>query len=121
MSTPLADMTIQPYGPEKRPLTREEMDELLPQVPQWTIVESADVPWLERRFRFPNFVRALTFTNAVGALAEAINHHPAILTEWGAVTVRWWTHAVKGIHLNDFIAAAKTDRLFAEQFEKSRS
>jgi 4a-hydroxytetrahydrobiopterin dehydratase len=121
MSTSLADMNIRPYGPEKRPLTPAEMDELLPQVPEWTIVESTNIPWLERRFRFPDFARALAFTNAVAALAEAINHHPVIITEWGAVTVRWWTHAVKGIHINDFIAAAKTDRLFAESFETGRS
>jgi 4a-hydroxytetrahydrobiopterin dehydratase len=113
MVSDLADMPIQPYGPDKRPLTRAEMSELQPQVPQWTIVESGDVPWLERRFRFADFAQALAFTQAVGALAEAINHHPQLITEWGAVTVRWWTHAVKGLHINDFIAAAKTDRLFA--------
>jgi 4a-hydroxytetrahydrobiopterin dehydratase len=104
MVSDLADMPIQPYGPDKRPLTRAEMSELQPQVPQWTIVESGDVPWLERRFRFADFAQALAFTQAVGALAEAINHHPQLITEWGAV---------KGLHINDFIAAAKTDRLFA--------
>jgi 4a-hydroxytetrahydrobiopterin dehydratase len=47
----------------------------------------------------------------VGEVAEAEDHHPALLTEWGKVTVTWWTHAVKGLHRNDFIAAAKTDQL----------
>ncbi len=116
MASDLAAMTTQPYGPDKRSLTRAEMSKLQKQVPGWTIVETGDVPWLERRFRFANFAQALAFTQAVGALAEAINHHPLLITEWGAVTVRWWTHAVKGLHINDFIAAAKTDRLFAEQF-----
>ena len=49
--------------------------------------------------------------DAVGAMAEAEGHHPALLVEWGRVRVQWWTHRVRGLHLNDFIAAAKTDRL----------
>ena len=60
---------------------------------------------------FPVFASALAFTNQVGALAEAEGHHPAILTEWGRVTVSWWTHAIRGLHRNDFIMAAKTDAL----------
>ena len=56
---------------------------------------------------------ALEFTNQVGELAEQEDHHPSILTEWGRVTVTWWTHAVSGLHVNDFISAAKTDQLFA--------
>jgi 4a-hydroxytetrahydrobiopterin dehydratase len=47
----------------------------------------------------------------VGQIAEEEGHHPSILTEWGRVTVTWWTHKIKGLHRNDFIMAAKTDRL----------
>lgn len=68
---------------------------------------------LERQFRFANFANALEFTIRVGAIAEAEDHHPAILTEWGRVTVGWWTHVVGGLHRNDFIMAAQTDRLYA--------
>jgi 4a-hydroxytetrahydrobiopterin dehydratase len=57
-------------------------------------------------------VEALDFTNRVGELAEQQGHHPAIITEWGKVTVTWWTHKIKGLHRNDFIMAAKTDRLY---------
>ncbi|HEX6123240.1 MAG TPA: 4a-hydroxytetrahydrobiopterin dehydratase, partial [Ktedonobacterales bacterium] len=53
------------------------------------------------------------FTNAVGALAEEQGHHPALLTEWGRVTVAWWTHTIRGLHRNDFIMAAKTDEAYA--------
>jgi hypothetical protein len=56
---------------------------------------------------------ALAFTNRVGALAEEEGHHPALLTEWGRVTVTWWTHLIRGLHRNDFIMAAKTDALAA--------
>jgi len=64
-------------------------------------------------FRFSNFAEALSFTNRVGDLAEAEGHHPAILTEWGQVTVTLWTHAIRGLHRNDFIVAAKIDSLVA--------
>jgi 4a-hydroxytetrahydrobiopterin dehydratase len=62
-------------------------------------------------FRFDDFAQALAFTNAVGELAEAENHHPALLTEWGRVTVTWWTHVSRGLSRNDFVMAAKTDEL----------
>jgi len=92
-------------------LTDEEIADLRPHVPEWKIVEQDGIKHLERRFRFRNFVQALAFTNKVGELAEAEGHHPAILTEWGKVTVTWWTHKIKGLHRNDFIMAAKTDQL----------
>jgi 4a-hydroxytetrahydrobiopterin dehydratase len=66
------------------------------------------------RFPFRNFTEALSFTNSVGVLAEAERHHPAILTEWGRVTVTLWTHKIRGLHRNDFIMAAKVDSLTAE-------
>ncbi len=61
---------------------------------------------LERVFRFRNFAEALAFTNRIGALAEEEGHHPAILTEWGRVTVSLWTHKIHGLHRNDFVMAA---------------
>jgi 4a-hydroxytetrahydrobiopterin dehydratase len=109
----LADMRCSPYRSGERALSEDEITELCPQVPEWTVVEREGIQRLERAFAFPNFAGALAFTNQVGALAEAENHHPAILTEWGKVTVTWWTHKVGGLHLNDFIAAAKTDRIYA--------
>ena len=94
-------------------VTEEEIAELKPQIPDWQIVERDSIPRLERVFKFKNFVAALAFTNKVGELAEEEDHHPALLTEWGRVTVTWWTHKIKGLHRNDFIAAAKTDQLYS--------
>ncbi|UCC85827.1 MAG: 4a-hydroxytetrahydrobiopterin dehydratase [Anaerolineales bacterium] len=94
------------------PLSDERIAELHSQVPDWQIVEREGIKQLERTFKFKNFVEALQFTNQVGELAEEEDHHPALLTEWGKVTVTWWTHAVKGLHLNDFIAAAKADQTY---------
>ncbi len=92
--------------------TDAEIAEMHSQVPEWQIVARDGVKHLERVFKFRNFAEALNFTNKVGELAEAANHHPALLTEWGKVTVTWWSHAVKGLHRNDFIMAAKTDRAY---------
>jgi 4a-hydroxytetrahydrobiopterin dehydratase len=93
-------------------VTEAEIAEFKPQIPAWQIVEREDIPRLERVFKFPNFAQAVAFTNQVAKLAEAEDHHPAILTEWGKVTVTWWTHKIKGLHRNDFVAAAKTDELY---------
>jgi 4a-hydroxytetrahydrobiopterin dehydratase len=91
--------------------TEAEIRELKPQIPEWTLVEREGIKRLERLYRFANFAEALSFTNRVGALAEEEGHHPAILTEWGRVTVTLWTHKIRGLHRNDFIMAAKVDSL----------
>jgi 4a-hydroxytetrahydrobiopterin dehydratase len=94
-------------------VTDAEIAELHPQVPEWELVEVEGVKRLRREFAFEDFAQALAFTDAVGALAEEEGHHPALLTEWGRVTVSWWTHKIRGLHRNDFIMAAKTDRAFS--------
>jgi 4a-hydroxytetrahydrobiopterin dehydratase len=93
-------------------LTDEEIAELRTQVPDWRIVERDGVKRLERAFTFDDFARALAFTNKVGEQAEEEGHHPALQTEWGKVTVTWWTHKIGGLHRNDFIMAARTDDTF---------
>lgn len=92
-------------------VTPEQITELKPQIPDWDLVKIDGVKRLTRTYDFKNFTEALAFTNEVGAIAEAEDHHPAILTEWGSVTVTWWTHKIRGLHVNDFIMSAKTDGL----------
>jgi 4a-hydroxytetrahydrobiopterin dehydratase len=94
-------------------VTDEEIADLHPQVPDWELVEEAGIKRLRRVFSFDDFAQALEFTNDVGKIAEEEGHHPALLTEWGRVTVSWWTHKIRGLHRNDFIMAAKTDELSA--------
>lgn len=91
--------------------TQAEIDDFMPQIPQWEMVEVAGEKRLLRAYKFKNFREALLFTNSVGELAEREGHHPEIVTEWGKVTVSWWTHKIKGLHRNDFVMAAKTDQL----------
>lgn len=99
-------------GPGAVKASRKEVGRLSREVGFWRIVKVKGVERLERVFEFKDFMKALAFTNKVGKMAESQDHHPAITTEWGKVTVAFWTHKVKGLHLNDFIAAAKTDRLY---------
>ncbi len=88
-----------------------QLPALLRQLGGWQVENRYGIEQLEKSFSFKNFRQALDFTNAVGELAEAEDHHPALLTEWGKVTVTWWTHSIKGLHRNDFIMAARTDQL----------
>ncbi len=90
-------------------VTTDEEAELRPQIPEWERVERDGIPRIERVFTFPDFAAALDFTNRVGEIAEEEGHHPALLTEWGKVTVTWWTHKIRGLHRNDYVMAAKTD------------
>jgi 4a-hydroxytetrahydrobiopterin dehydratase len=93
-------------------LTDDEIAQLQPQLPDWQVKEVDGMQRLERVFKFKNFAQALEFTNKIGAVAEEENHHPLIITEWGKVTLNWWTHKIGGLHKNDFIMAAKSDELY---------
>jgi 4a-hydroxytetrahydrobiopterin dehydratase len=95
-------------------LTDAQIAALMAFVPLWQIKEVDGGKRLERIFKLKNFAEALAFTNKIGAIAEAEDHHPLIVTEWGNVTVQWWTHKIRGLHNNDFIMAAKTDGLLGD-------
>lgn len=110
--TELTRQTCEPCRAGAPPASEAEITAWRPQIPDWDIVEREGIPRLERVFSFPDFVGALSFTSRVGALAEEHGHHPALLTEWGRVTVSWWTHKIRNLHVNDFIMAARTDAAF---------
>ena len=109
---PLTQLKCEACRSDSPRVTAEEIAEFQPQIPAWQLLDRNGISQLERTYKLKNFATALEFTNQVGELAEAEGHHPAILTEWGKVTVTWWTHKIKGLHRNDFIMAAKTDRLY---------
>ena len=94
-------------------VTPDEVAALHPQTPDWELIDGGDIPKLNRVFRFKDFAQALEFTNRVGELAEAEGHHPRLITEWGRVRVSWWTHRIRNLHRNDFVMAAKTDKIYA--------
>ena len=93
------------------PLTPAEIVKLQPDIPEWKLIREQNQDRLQRVFDFPDFKSAMEFSVRVGEDADDVGHHPAILTEWGKVTVTWWTHAIGGLHNNDFIMAARTDKL----------
>jgi 4a-hydroxytetrahydrobiopterin dehydratase len=111
--TPLSQMHCTPVRKDDPPLAEDAIREFGREIPEWKLSTQDGLRCLEREFRWRGFSAALAFTDQVGALAEAEDHHPALLTEWGRVTVRWWTHRIGGLHRNDFIMAAKTDELYA--------
>jgi 4a-hydroxytetrahydrobiopterin dehydratase len=96
-------------------LTNSEIRQLLAILPGWQTYEKDGEPRLEKSYKFGNFNQAIAFTYLVAQTANEEDHHPAILTEWGKVTVTWWTHSIHGLHLNDFIMAAKTNKLYGKQ------
>ena len=92
-------------------VTDEELAQLITEIPDWVSASENGILKLRRIFKFSDYVQAVAFTNKVANLAEAENHHPEILLEWGMVTVTWWSHKIKGLHKNDFIMASKCDNI----------
>lgn len=109
----LAAMKCEACRADSPRATDAETRSYMADLPDWTIEPHDGVDRLTRVFKFKDFVAALAFTNRVGAIAEEAGHHPLLTTEWGRVTVQWWTHKIAGLHVNDFIMAARTDQLAA--------
>lgn len=97
--------------PDAQKLTGAEIARYAEKLPEWRVVTVDEVPQLHRSFAYKDFAGALAFTNRVGELAEQIGHHPELITEWGKVTVKWWSHKIRGLHELDFAMAKRCDRL----------
>jgi len=105
----LASKTCVPCRGGMPPLKGDELASLLKQVDGWSVLEEHHI---SKTFRFPDFRKALDFTNRVGELAEEQGHHPDIYLAWGKVGITTWTHKINGLTESDFILAAKIDRLY---------
>ena len=112
MADPLTSKSCTPCKGGIAPLTAQQAEEFHREVREWDLRDGARR--IERKFKFKNFGEALRFVDQVGELAEAEGHHPDISFGWGYATVSLLTKKIKGLHENDFIMAAKIDRL-AEQ------
>ena len=104
----LVDRKCEPCEDGMKPLERDVAARLLNEIGSWTIQGDS---FLRKEWTFPDFAQALSFTNRVGALAEAEGHHPDIYLTWGKVKLEITTHDVGGLTENDFILAAKCDAL----------
>jgi 4a-hydroxytetrahydrobiopterin dehydratase len=109
MASTLAEKSCTPCRGGIPPLTREAAEEYRRQAPDWALLDEA--ARIERSYRFKNFAEAFAFVEGVAALAEAEGHHPDICFCWGYATASLRTKKIKGLHENDFIMAAKLDRL----------
>ena len=96
-------------------------NKLILELPFWEIVVHQEVETLTQEFRLLGFQEAFNFTSQIASLSEEQNHHPKIITEWGKVSVYWSSHEIKGLHLNDFIMAAKTELAFKLLTEKENN
>ena len=93
------------------PLVDEKrFTELLKDLDSWEIIYG-DVNILSKTYLFDSYEDSVKFSMEIAKWAENEDHHPAILLEWGSVRVQWWSHKIKGLHMNDFICAAKTEAL----------
>jgi 4a-hydroxytetrahydrobiopterin dehydratase len=90
-------------------MTTAEAERHLAQVPEWRLLDEGRR--IERTWRFKDFAEAYGLVRKAAELAEAEGHHPDITFGWGYCTVSLYTHKIRGLHENDFIMAAKLDRL----------
>ena len=91
------------------PLDRQKIDEYLPAInPSWEVVEDKS---LKRKFKLPSFKEAINFVNKVADLAEEEGHHPDFKINYKNVTLELTTHSIGGLSENDFIMAAKINKL----------
>ena len=88
-------------------LSEEEIEERLSRLAGWARTEH----WIEKKYEFKNFLRAMSFVNAVAYIAESMTHHPDISVHYSEVTLRNWTHAAGGVTEYDFVLAEKIDEI----------
>ena len=97
------------------PLQSDKIEKMMNIVEGWKLESGPDK--ITKKYKFKNFKEAMHFVNKVADIAETEGHHPDISISWNKVTLTLWTHAINGLHENDFIMAAKID----EMLEKSKS
>jgi 4a-hydroxytetrahydrobiopterin dehydratase len=89
---------------------QDQIQILLSEINGWVLIEEP-INKIQKIFSFKSYKDSVDFSNKVASLADDEDHHPRIVLEWGKVTVIWWSHKIEGLHKNDFICAAKTDKL----------
>ncbi len=105
----LASKTCVPCSGTSKGVPPSRVRALLPEIPAWKLGKSGDR--ISRTFKFDEFAPAMAFVNKVAALAEEQGHHPDFHIHWNKVELVLWTHAIGGLHENDFVMAARIDRL----------
>jgi len=109
MENRLAEKKCAPCEGGTPPIAGAEAERLLAQLKGWKLAGGGKE--LEKEYRFPDFRQALDFVNRLGEVAESEGHHPDLYLTWGKVRVSLSTHSIGGLSENDFILAAKADRV----------
>lgn len=92
------------------PMTEDEEDAYLRQVPKWKI-DRETVHRIKRMFEFKDFREAMQFVNGVADIAEDEGHHPNLYINYNKVLVELYTHAIGGLSINDYIVAARINKI----------
>ena len=111
MAGPLAERHCEVCKPGTPTLPRQEVDSLLKQLDGWSVVETGDHLELTRTFKYRGFMPGVELIDRIAPIAEAEGHHPDLHLGYGSLKVELWTHAAGGLTDNDFILAAKIDRI----------
>ena len=109
----LKQQTCEPCHSVAEPLAPEQCAEYLKELREWQMLSLDGIDRLVKTYPFDSYQGGLDFALAVGRIAEEVGHHPVMEIHWGKVCVSWWTHNIRGLHLNDFIMAARTDDLYS--------
>ena len=108
----LADQDIVLCKKGTLPLTEPEYAGYVMQLPGWEVVTVDGIERLQRIYFFPDPTDAAAFSRFLSAIADEADHHPFLFAEENRLTAVWWTHSIKGLHLNDFIMAARSDEAY---------
>ena len=107
----LNQMKCETCDGNEKSLSPNEIQTLMQEVFEWSLIEDSGTQKLRREFNTKNYKKSISFANAIAELAESVNHHPLLIVEYSSVIVEWWSHNINGLHKNDFIMAAKTNDL----------
>ena len=100
--------------PDAPKVTTSEIEQYLPTLPEWKLIQEDGIDKLTRCYALSKYAESLSLVNAIAELSELEGHHPIMIVEFRQVTVTWWSHKMKGLHVNDFIMAAKCDSAYEQ-------
>lgn len=112
----LSNAQIETLTSDSQALSTEQVTQLLEQIPNWRVETRSNdgLKYLVRKYQLTGYEQVLSYHSAIGNFAESVQHHPEMITEYGSLVVKWWSHSVGGLHKNDFICAAKCDGIIGQ-------
>lgn len=106
----ISDLSFRPVKQDDKLLAESDLTELVEQLENWEITHFGGSSSLYKLFRVQNFTDAQKLAIIIGEIADKFNHHPILSYTWGKLEVYWFTHSLKGVHSNDIVLAAETEK-----------